>query len=427
MILRMEEYFFSVCLEEGAIQAAIWTIQDKAARVMCVSNSVNWEDEESLVEGADSALSSCAENLPENAKEPSRTVFGVPPSWVSDGQIIREHLDKIRLLCNKLSLSPTGFVVLPEAIAHFEKSQEKAPINAVIIGIHPQNIDVSIYRLGSFSGTVNVARSMDIADDVIEGLARFGSHEPIPSRFLIYDSKMGDLEETKQSLIKTDWETNGEKIKFLHTPKVEIVDPKEKMVAVSLAGASEIAQTSVVTFDAISHAKQTSEEASVSNSNVSNLGDVVDPSTLGFSVGTDVASTPLSQPIINRPKIDFNVSGEINKGIGDIKKVARGNFIFIVCVTLLLALIGLGAAWWVVPKAQITIIVSPKKIEGHQKVVFDQNAANIDFSKHVLPAKNVSTDVTGDKTKTTTGTKTIGTSSKGTVTSGRLQFQREQY
>src|SRR5260221_2875786 len=285
----MEEYFWSVCLEEGSVQAAIWTIKDNAANVLHVSNSATYEDDETLVTAADSCLSYCIQNLPEDAKEPTKTVFGVPSSWVGDGQIKREHLDKIRLVCNKLSLNPTGFVVLPEAIAHFVKSQEKTPVSGVVIGVYPQNLDISIFRLGNLAGSVTVARSTDITDDVIEGLARFGKTETTPSRFLLFDSKEHDLEEIKQSLIKADWDLNGEKVKFLHTPQVEIIDPKEKMIALCLAGGSEIAQLTEVNFEASEKDIKKPDEKTVESD------DIIDAAMLGFNIGTDLPDLQASR------------------------------------------------------------------------------------------------------------------------------------
>ena len=419
----MEEYFWSVCLEEGSVQAAIWTIKDNAANVLHVSNSATYEDDETLVTAADSCLSYCIQNLPEDAKEPTKTVFGVPSSWVGDGQIKREHLDKIRLVCNKLSLNPTGFVVLPEAIAHFVKSQEKTPVSGVVIGVYPQNLDISIFRLGNLAGSVTVSRSTDITDDVIEGLARFGKMDTTPSRFLLFDSKAHDLEETRQSLIKVDWESNSEKIKFLHTPQIEIIDPKEKMVAVSLAGASEIAQLTEVVYDV----KNLKAEKNLDKKDEGLADGVVEATELGFNVGGDVDSLDLPQANhdlvssglerFGKKKIDLNNIKRKFKGFLTIlENEKKENFAFIAVIVIFFVVVGLFVAFWFLPKAKVTILISPRKIEGHQKITFDPNATNIDFSKKIIPAKVVSTSVNADKTKTTTGTKTIGTASKGSVT-----------
>src|SRR5260221_5655778 len=418
MILKMEEeYFWSVCLEEGSTQAAIWTIKNNAANVIDVSNSASWEDDETLIAACDSCLSYCIQNLPPDIKEPTKCVFGVPSSWVTDGQIKREQLDRIRLICNKLSLTPTGFVVLPEAISHFVKSQEKTPVSAVILGIYPQSLDVSIFRLGNLAGSVTVARSTDIADDVIEGLARFGKLDTTPSRFLLFDSKAHDLEDIKQSLIKADWDANSEQIKFLHTPQIEIVAPKEKMVAVCLAGASEIAQLTDVNFkqdDIVGVGKSTEAEPAITDDGV------VTASELGFNIGSDVAMEEVKpfEPQ-NRPHrkaigflsifSNFKVKGSAATLKHKAQRLLHQDFALISVIAIFFVAIGLFVAFWFLPKGSVTILVSPKSIESHEKVVFDTNANEVDFSKKIVPAKLITTTASASKTKTTTRTKTIGT------------------
>src|SRR5258708_346580 len=398
----MEEHFWSVCLEEGSVQAAIWTIKDNAANIINVSNSAPWEDDETLITATDSCLSYCIQNLSEDAKEPTKTVFGVPSSWVNDGQINREHLDKIRLICNKLSLNPTGFVVLPEAITHFVKSQEKTPVSGVVIGVYPQNLDISIFRLGNLAGSVTVARSTDITDDVIEGLARFGKMETTPSRFLLFDSKEHDLEDVKQELIKTDWDLNGEKVKFLHTPQVEIIDPKEKMVALCLAGASEIAQIAEVNFSD----KKTKEQPE----KMVEGKDVIDAAMLGFSIGNDISpAAHEEQPERQhrKQKINLNNIKKRFKGFLDhARNDKKENLAFIAVIIIFFVLVGGFVAFWFLPKAKVTILIDPKKIESHKQVTFGKD----------VPTKPVSTAVSATKTKTTTGTKTVRTPSKGSVT-----------
>lgn len=409
----MQEYFWSIVVEEGFIQAAVWSIKDSSASVTHISNSATWDNDEALVTAADAALSSCVQSLPQDAGEPTKAVFGVPPSWVSDGQIVREHLDKVRLLCNKLSLTPTGFVVMPEAIAHFKKSEEKAPISAVVIGVGVKNLDVSIFRFGNLVGNVSVARSLNVFDDVVEGLARFGISDPLPSRFLLYDSKKSDLEDVRQSLIKAEWPREESRIKFLHSPQVEIVDPNDKMIAVSLAGAMEIGGGNVTDFDFGKKKKEKVPE-----------GDFVDPSSFGFSGETKVEEVVSEKKSVvpGKFKLPF---GKLNLKIGSLPLIGnirgkvmqkRENLFFMIAIVVLVGIIGLSIAWWFLPKAQVTIVVSPKKIEGTQKITYDQSASSVDFNKLIVPAKTLSTTITLEKTRTTTGTRTIGDPAKGSVT-----------
>jgi hypothetical protein len=190
----MPEYYWTLVIEAGWIQGSIWTIDEtsdgKKAKIISTSTPIVWNDtDEDLVTAADTALSDCVSNFPENETEPSKTVFGVPSSWVQEGNIKDEYLEKIKMLCSKLSLDPAGFVVLSEAIAYYIKAEEGSPLTAVVIGLGKDDLDISLFRLGNLVGNVTVSRSVSIVEDVIEGLARFPQTDNLPSRFLIYDGK----------------------------------------------------------------------------------------------------------------------------------------------------------------------------------------------------------------------------------------------
>ncbi len=411
----MKEYFWSLVIDEEWVQASIWTIEkndgDEAGKgatsVKFVSEPIAYGGEADLVSASDSALSSIARQLPEDAEEPSKTVFGVNPAWVEGGQIVREHLDDIRLLCSKLSLNPVGFVVLPEAIAHFATQEEGAPLSGVVVGIGETALDVSVFRLGNLVGTVNVSRSNSVSDDLVEGLTRFGPGDPFPSRFLLYDSRLANLEEAKQELIKYDWMHN-EKLKFLHTPQVDVVTPRDKMIAVSFAGAFEMAGVKDVIF--------------AKKENVANLGPhdanmdevLVEADEMGFASGRDVSlengngetRTARALPFLKKPSV-FNGRkmtlpgfhfGSRFIGVNGDEKLA---LIIIGILSLLLVLI---AAWWFLPKSIVAITVVPKKLEFKKKL-----------DLKTLAGRTISTSVSGDKTRSSSGTKTIGQSAKGQV------------
>jgi len=235
------DLFWSVAIEPDWIQAGVWEIVDGAVKVISSGPATAWKTDEEFVKAADSALAAAVGDLDEDAPEPSKTVFGVGTSWVSEGEIKSEFLAKLKDLCNELSLKPTGFVILPEAVAHIIKTEEGSPFSGIAVGIGEENLEISVFRLGRSLGTKIVARSVTIKEDLLEGLTRFPSEDPFPSRFVLYDGKEGELEEVKQSIIGMDWNSN-KKVKFLHTPKAEILTPDKKVLAVALAGASEMGE-----------------------------------------------------------------------------------------------------------------------------------------------------------------------------------------
>ncbi|KKP23297.1 MAG: hypothetical protein UR11_C0001G0271 [Candidatus Woesebacteria bacterium GW2011_GWC1_30_29] len=145
-----KEYFWALLLEAQWISSAVWQIDDGKVEVISTSPSTRWENEENLIEAVDASLSSCTQNLPEDIGEPSKTVFGVPSLWVEGGNIKEEHLTSLKKICQELSLEPSGFVVLPEAIAHFVKIKEESPLSGVTVGISNENLDISVFNLKAF-------------------------------------------------------------------------------------------------------------------------------------------------------------------------------------------------------------------------------------------------------------------------------------
>ena len=407
---NLPETYWSLVIESGWIQSAVWEIdaQEKKAKVLAVSQASHWESEDDFIAAADSVLSSAASELPDEVSEPSKTVFGVAASWVEGGQIKDEHIDKIRKLCAGLSLEPSGFVVLPEAIAYYVKSNEGAPLNGIVVGIGSDNLEVSVFKLGNLVGNVSVARSVSIAEDVIEGLARFKTGDNLPSRILVFDGKEGQLEEARQSLVGIDWLSQAvkEKVDFLHIPKVEIIDPKEKVLAVALAGASEIGQAEKVIF--AGHTGETVPETIADSPEVSQNFEETDvtPEEFGFTT-SDVGK--LAPPIRIEAKIKLPGLRLPSFRLPTVR-IPRFNFpkngLIVAPIALLVIFVVGFAAWFALPKANVTIYISPKKIDSTQTLALGSD----------LASRTESLSVSGSKTAGVTGTKTVGDAAKGSVT-----------
>jgi hypothetical protein len=76
--------------------------------------------------------------------------------------------------------------------------------------------------------------------------------------------------------------------------------------------------------------------------------------------------------------------------------------------------VGFGA-WWFLPKATVTIYVSPQNLEEKAEVLVSSEATSVDFAQMILPGRTYQTQVSSEKTASTTGTKTVGEKAKGTV------------
>lgn len=430
-----EEYFWSIVVEQDLVQASLWAVRNENVAIISTSEAKKWETDGDLVEKSDQALSEAIVNFPEDAKEPDKVVFGVPSSWVEDGRIQKPHLEKLRLVTQKLSLTASGFVVLPEAIAHSVKIKEGSPLTGVVIGVGAGSIDMTMFRLGNIVGTVNVGRSNSVIEDVMEGLSRLSGDQNVPTRWLLYDGTDVDLEEVKQELIAADWKDSGSPLKFLHTPQIEVVSVKEKAEAVSIAGASEMGN--VVGVEGFVAGKD------FGDSNISSTHDLK-PQDLGFVIDQDIAEpeavgatgagSNLQQEQMSGPSsINNNIFSKLAFLGGVLKNVktftskkAQASAVtppvkhkrkYKIALIVLPALIAAGfvVAWYFLPKADVVIVVSPKNLNENETIVLDTEITSPDVANMLFPVQKISVDVSGERTKGTTGTKTVGERARGVV------------
>jgi len=439
-----KEYYWAIVIEPGWVQTGIWRINEEKAQIISSSPPTAWELPEELVSAVDTSLTSSVQNLPEEGNEPSKAVFGVVSAWVSKGEISEGHIGKIKEICSELSLTPVGFVVLPEAISHFIKSEEGSPLNGCVLGISKEELEISVFRLGKLMGTTSVARSLSIVDDVIEGLVRFSQEGSLPSRFILYDGKEGEIDEVKQTLLKANWD-DVDKVKFLHTPKIESFDPKQKVDAVSLAGASELANvTSVAKLEEEAGLEEDKEIENVISPDTS-----VSAQELGFAVGQDITTIKDTEEpkdaqgekeqIEGKSKskiFDFKIfvgkinllkdkvfnklvmSGSMSKGDSSGKKTLSYGVVFFIIL-----IIGVIGAWWFYPKATVLVYLSTKKQEERVEITVDPSLTSPNLSEKIIPGEVLSESLSGEKTKSTTGSKTVGEKAKGEVTLYRVGSQ----
>lgn len=403
-----KESFWALLLEQGWISAAIWEVAGEEVKIVSQGSSARWPEEEDLVGSVDTALSSCVTGLPEDYDEPEKTVFGLPSSWIEDGNITPPNLEKLKKVCEDLSLVPSGFVVLSEAIAHFVKANEGSPLSGVTVGISEKSLEIALFKLGKQAGVFEVSRSVSVVEDLVEGLVRFGTDEVFPSRIVIYDGKDADLEDVRSALSDAPWDSI-EKIKFLHTPKIDVISPSEKIEAVCLAGGSEIAGVTKVA------GKREENFSSIPDDvqNISEPDSNLTAQDLGFVQNTtSVPIPPITPPTSEKkdifPTKKFNLKfPKVNIKKPKIKLPSGSGKkpLIVGLVSVVVFLIAGFLFWWFYPTASVTVFVSPKKLDETMQITLGE-----DFS-----SRTVSEEVADEKTKSTTGTKLVGERATGSV------------
>jgi hypothetical protein len=404
---EINDNYWALLIEPEWITSSIWNIKNGKVEVVATSPATRWDID--LIEPIDASLSSCTQSLPDDFPDPVKTVFGVPSSWLSDGNIKREYLEKLKKICDDLQLEPTGFVVLSEAISHFIKSEEESSLSGVVVGVSSEILDISIFDSGKLIGTTSVMRSVSVEEDVIEGISRLSvGIENLPSRIILFNQNEQELDEIRNNLNNADWDkiTNA---KFAHVPKIEILDPSKKILAVALAGGSEIANVSGIV----------SEDTETANMPIEEVNNIEEPegvtaADLGFTVGPSAPINSNYNQTISQPEVIHQNKIPVLPKI----KFKKPNFKFpvfnlnfgnksLIMICSLIATLFLAAmfSWWVFPKATVTIYVASKKLEESLTVAIGDD----------LKGQTLEVEVSSEKTKSTTGTKTIGEKAKGVV------------
>lgn len=404
-----KEHFWALLIEPEWISSAIWNINDEGkVETVSVAPPTRWDD--NLLESIDTSLSACTQNLPEDFPDPTKTVFGLPNSWIEGGNITAEKLSTLKDICEKLSLTPAGFVVLSEAVSHYIKSEDSGATNYITVGVSEQNLEISIFNLGTLSGVANVLRSVSIDDDLTEGLVRLGGNlSSFPARIILFNQKEQELEDLKETLNNADWNKIGGS-KFIHTPRVEIFDPNKKIIAVALAGGSELG-ASGYTSPSVNNLSQPDNpivhDVEMPEEHEAELvSNVEEPKGL---TAEDLGFVQEVQPErVALPKIDLPKFAKPNFTLPKFKfspNLKLDSRPLVIIGTSLITLMVAGFLfWWFYPKATINIYVSAKQIEESIEV----SSTDIEVEKHEL-------DLSMEKSIQTTGTKTVGDKAKGKV------------
>jgi len=419
-----KEHFFALELDEDLVKSAVWTVEEGVVKVLAIGETQSWGDEKEILEAVDTSLSSAAEKLPspEGEAEPNKVIFGLASDWVEENKIVTSKLEILKKISKELEISPVGFVVIPEAIVHCLKTTEGIPPTAILAGLGRKRLTVTLVKLGKIVGIELVERSDNLGGDLTEGLSRFGEEEIFPARILLYGPSE-NLEEEKQQLISYSWSQG--RVNFLHLPKVEILPADFDIRSIALAGGREVAKAEGIQVVPLE------EKPVVEKEEKKEVPEMPEAEMMGFLKGKDITKEkppeekiPEPEIIEETPKIEEKLRqinfGLIKNFLTMIPRIGFAGKTPLIGGLLAVILFVFGgifiACWWYLPKAEITLLVKPQILEKDFTIRLDPKLEIADKATMTLPAKEAKTTPEGEKSRPTTGTKTVGDPAKGEVT-----------
>lgn len=399
--LASRSYLFAVEIGPEIVKTAIWSVVNDKPQVLAVGQMSNWNDssESSLIDAVDQSLSQCI-NLfdPTDKIKIDQVILGLPPTWVIQDKISSDKLQFLKSLFSKLELKPVGFVVTPEAVVRFLAHTENVPSTAIFLGFWPHVLEVTMVRMGRIEGVHHVKRSDNVAEDVAEGISRFPNVDILPSRMMLYDSGL-DLEDIKQTLLAFPWQAPQKKLPFLHFPKIEILSSDFTVRAIATAGGSEVAQALGLITEAEPEPRPEPKSTST-------------PQDLGFSPNLEMPPAEVEM----ETEIPLPIVAETIKPVKNKIKLPKIKLPILVILPIVLILAGLFATYWYLPKATVTLFVTPKLIDTGFSFVADTSIKTADFEKSIIPGSFSEVSLDDSKTAPATGSKLIGDNAKGLVT-----------
>lgn len=472
--LSAAEFYLALVITDKKVKSGIWVADEQGVRSLAFGSAENWSSDnaEELIVAADSSIASAVANLPLiEGKQPTKVIFGLPEYWVRENAINKEKSNILQTVCKKLLLKPMGFVVTPEAIAYFLKKEEGGFPGGILVSLGETEIIVSLIIQGKFLGSKVVGRSDNLALDLEEGLLRFDYYGELPSRIMLTNDGDGEnLEDDKQSLVAYPWidPEGGKKINFLQLPKVEVAGEGLEISSVVLAGGRELGQEPVV------EEKESVEAEPVLPAKEEEKKEEWPKTDFGFIPDKDVLlESPLEKPegkvegkeqiietigeksprlpekkeeILPKGKIKLPrlpLKNIMTKPFSLLKRIfqfrrtgvrretnffpvsvkeniseasARPLRFVLLPVIILLIVFAVGVfGFWKYCQAEVKIFIRPLKIDRTIEFTVSSKVSVVDEVKMVIPVRQLSIEVNGDKTAAVTGRKTVGDKATGEV------------
>lgn len=452
-----EEYLLAVQVWDEGVKSAIWTVAEEKTKVMALGSTEFWEGgEEELTIAVDKSLASAFQSFPVEGEEPSKVVLGLPENWSSEAKIKPEKLTLVQSFCDKLELKPVGFVSTFDALNHHLEDVEGMPATVILINPWKKLVNIALVEAGKIHGVETVVRSENLGADVYEGLLRFEGLDSLPSRMLLFNGQ--DMEEAKQILTSFPWQTTpseNKKLPFFHLPKIEVLPYDFDITAIALSGGKEVARSLGITVTAVNSVLPKNTEPVVEEEETAPaIQETTEKANFGFIKGRDIAEgqdlAGEIEPEAPREAVQTQeeVKEEIKTAFTDFKpevfpeeissEKSKKNFALpklpsftlpalpgftkkapiiglIIALLFILLAGGVFAFGWYYPKANVVLYVQPQMQEKEFNLVIDPNQEVVDLENKILPGRLIEVKVTGEDSAQTTGEKTIGEKSKGSV------------
>lgn len=301
-----QNYFLALLLrDEKAVAIVLQEVNGQIKLIGQAEEAITQQVEdipyEELLAILDKTISQAEETLPPQIQT-EKTIFGVKETWVEDKKIKKEYLAKLKKVCDALSLSPIGFMVVSEAIANLLQQVEGAPLSAMLAEVGEKHVTLSLFRAGKLIESYH--KTIDSAlPKVVDTLLFHFTANVLPSRIIIFN---GGNESLGQEFIAHQW-SHG--LPFLHVPQIAVL-PTEFDGKAMIVGVAQQLGFSVA--DSLGDTKVHDLGTSEKTSGKTNAEDAADEDSSTSPVEEN-ETLPVTTSAVSAEKFGFVVGEDIAK------------------------------------------------------------------------------------------------------------------
>lgn len=462
-----KEYFLALLLKEEKVNAVVF--EETAGKIHVIGQSEEYFSLslekiplQEFLDVLDKAIAHAEESLPTDVQT-HKTIFGVKETWVQDSKIKKEYLVKLKAVCDALELTPVGFIVMQEAIAHFLQQEEGAPVSAILVEVGKKDLEVCLLRAGRVLEIYPTPIKESVVHTVDAVLHHF-QYEVLPSRIILLESE--HHKGLSQAFITHTWSRG---LPFLHVPQITTLPKGFDAKAVIFGAAAQmgfeivgnIADTAAITqsvpfedavlhknakgkigeekdmlythetFGFVKNADIINKEAQEINETASSAArsdsgdaewtkepEIREPENTSEQSGSfmeKVKQFPLLLPTFFRG-ISFPQSHRLGAIFSHMPFSIRGKTKLVLIPPVLLAIFLLVVLFYIFGlKATVALSVKPNVIEQDATVALATTGAT-DFSQNTIGLKAIEVSEDGKVSAPATGKKETGTKAKGSIT-----------
>lgn len=393
-----------IVINQTDLYVCLLSLKDKTYSLLSIGPRQSWTDLDSLITGTDQSLSQAAQAASLSPQqEPEKVAFVLPPFWTgSDNQILTDKTKLIKKLCQKLDLSPVGFINDDESILEQQQRQEAFPASFILLHLNSDHFTLSLVYLGKIKTRLKRDYNSFSVDLLYQSLIDLNIDSALPPQIIIF----GDYTDSQVKQVKDySWTGRQDSELFLHIPEVKTYSQQDLVGFYAQMISSQIKQVD-------DQALESESESELKPKSDSDSVVEIEPGELGFGQSDSPPSLPsVPTPIVKKPKPKLKLPQiKIKKPAFKLKLNLTKNFLYLLALAPLLLLIP-----FLFSSAQITLFLTPINFDQTIPVTLSTQKETSQ-STSTVKVNSQQLSVSSSSSVATTGQKTTGEKATGSIT-----------